>query len=298
MKVNVKKINDMKIRTPGKSAFTIQTKPHMFKLHTLAYIVGKRGGGKSTLVASLVKELIDDGVIDIVCLVTPTFESNRSMFEQFGKDAFNEEENVFEPTAEAPLQIEEFVQSKADELDDYLNQMELYKDFIKRKKTKSFGLNDLEYFIENDIINDLGMIQKPVYKYKHMPPRIFCIVDDCINCPIFIGKGSQRFTKLCLTHRHIGKSQKLKNTYKELADDLEEDQFYALLELATKDSDYNFLVIDYNAKCPRMKFRRNFDEFLILEGTKCNCKTKKKSKIKEEIVEKKTEINTDNKENI
>ena len=91
---------------------------------------------------------------------------------------------------------------------------------------------------------------------------------------------------------------KLKNTYKELADDLEEDQFYALLELATKDSDYNFLVIDYNAKCPRMKFRRNFDEFLILEGTKCNCKTKKKSKIKEEIVEKKTEINTDNKENI
>ena len=340
MKVNVKKINDMKIRTPGKSAFTIQTKPHMFKLHTLAYIVGKRGGGKSTLVASLVKELIDDGVIDIVCLVTPTFESNRSMFEQFGKDAFNEEENVFEPTAEAPLQIEEFVQSKADELDDYLNQMELYKDFIKRKKTKSFGLNDLEYFIENDIINDLGMIQKPVYKYKHMPPRIFCIVDDCINCPIFIGKGSQRFTKLCLTHRHIGKSQKgilgvslailsqslstqvgglsksvrenscliaikntkdkdkLKNTYKELADDLEEDQFYALLELATKDSDYNFLVIDYNAKCPRMKFRRNFDEFLILEGTKCNCKSKKKSKIKEEIVEKKTEINTDNKENM
>lgn len=340
MKVNVKKINDMKIRTPGKSAFTIQTKPHMFKLHTLAYIVGKRGGGKSTLVASLVKELIDDGVIDIVCLVTPTFESNRSMFEQFGKDAFNEEENVFEPTAEAPLQIEEFVQSKADELDDYLNQMELYKDFIKRKKTRSFGLNDLEYFIENDIINDFGMVQKPVYKYKHMPPRIFCIVDDCINCPIFIGKGSQRFTKLCLTHRHIGKSQKgilgvslailsqslstqvgglsksvrenscliaikntkdkdkLKNTYKELADDLEEDQFYALLELATKDNDYNFLVIDYNAKCPKMKFRRNFDEFLILEGTKCTCKSKKKSKIKEEIVEKKTEINTDNKENI
>lgn len=176
-----------------------------------------------------------------------------------------------------------------------------------------------------------------------MPPRIFCIVDDCINCPIFIGKGAQRFTKLCLTHRHIGKSKKgilgvslailsqsltcqvgglaksvrencclvaikntkdkdkLKNTYKELADDLEEDQFYALLELATKNSEYDFLVIDYNAKCPRMKYRRNFDEFLIIDGTKCTCKTKKrgndKSKIKEEIIEKKIEKNTENNEN-
>jgi hypothetical protein len=342
MKVSVKKINDMKIRTPGKSAFTIQTKPNMFKLHTLMYIVSKRGGGKSTLISSLVKELIDDGVIDIVCIVTPTFESNRSMFEQFGKDAFDEENNVFEPTAEAPLQIEEFVQSKADELDDYLNQMELYKDFQKRRKTKSFGLNDLDYFIHNDVLDDFGMVQKPTYKYKHMPPRIFCIVDDCINCPIFIGKGSQRFAKLCLTSRHIGKSQKgvlgvslailsqslttqvgglakcvrenscvvaikntkdkdkLKNTYKELADDLEEEQFYALLELATKDSDYNFLVIDYNAKCPRLKFRRNFNEFLILEGTKCTCKSKKKdtnkSKNKEEIIKKKTEINTEDKQ--
>lgn len=343
MKVNIKKINDMKIRTPGKSAFTIQTKPHMFKMHTLAYFVGKRGGGKSTLVSSLVKELIDDGVIDIVCVVTPTFESNRAMFEQFGEDAFDEENNVFEPTAEAPLQIEEFVQSKADELDEYLNQLEIYKDFQKRRKNKSFGMNDLEYFIENDIIDDFGMVQKPTYKYKHMPPRIFCIVDDCVNCPIFIGKGSQRFSKLCLTHRHIGKSQKgvlgvslailsqslttqvgglaksvrenscliaikntkdkdkLKSTYKELADDLEEDQFYALLELATKNSEYDFLVIDYNAKCPRMKFRRNFDEFLIIDGTKCTCKPKKrntdKSKIKEEIIEKKIEKNTENNEN-
>ena len=48
MDVKLKKVKDMKIKLLGKSAFTIPTKPNMFKLNTLMYIVAKRGGGKTS----------------------------------------------------------------------------------------------------------------------------------------------------------------------------------------------------------------------------------------------------------
>jgi Mrp family chromosome partitioning ATPase len=75
--VQTKKIQGYEIKPPKKSAFQIETAPDQIRLHTLLVASGKRGGGKSVAVSNLCAKLIEQGVLDRVILISPTYFSNR-----------------------------------------------------------------------------------------------------------------------------------------------------------------------------------------------------------------------------
>ena len=307
MSVKLKKVKDMKIKLLGKSAFTIPTKPNMFKLHTLMYIVAKRGGGKTSLATSLIKELFDDGVLDRLILVSPTYHSNRAMFDSFPN--FSEEEDVIYPDQNSPALIEEKIQNMANEVDDYLAQLEMYKELKKNKNRNEMIMDNIDFYYSMDMINDMGELLKPTQPYKNLYPRVFVLVDDSVGTTLMIGRGARDFSKLCLTHRHLGRHRngvlgcslailsqtisthgglsrcvrenstivaikptkdkvKLKQYYQELADSISEEEFYMLLHIATKDDDYAFLTIDYSPKDKKKMYRKNLDTFIDIEDVR------------------------------
>ena len=89
------------------------------------YIVAKRGGGKTSLATSLIKELFDDGVLDRLILVSPTFHSNRDMFSTMPN--FNEQEDVLYPDQNSPALIEKKIQ---DTLNFRLRYVDIYTTYI------------------------------------------------------------------------------------------------------------------------------------------------------------------------
>lgn len=203
MSIKSKKIRDMKISLPSKSAFPIETKKNMIKLNTLLLAVGRKGLGKNVAVCSLVKMLCDDGVIDEVVVATPTYESNKDYFTQFGS-AFDPENNIILPTKDTANMIVNFVQGVADYYGEYLKQVKDYKE-LKKKVKSGVSDEDIEMYYQMNLINESGMLMKPEYKYKNKPPRVFAISDDSIGTQSFVGNGARDMVSLALTHRHQGK---------------------------------------------------------------------------------------------
>lgn len=201
--IKTKKIKDMKISLPSKSAFPIETKKNMIKLNTLLLAVGRKGTGKNASVCSLIKMLCDDNVLDEVVVATPTYESNKDYFLQFGT-AFDPENNIILPSKDTATMIESFVQGVADYYDDYLKQMKQYQELKKRVKS-GLSDDDIDMYYQMELLNESGMIIKPEYKYKNKPPRVFALVDDSIGTDTFIGNGAKKMVSLALTHRHLGK---------------------------------------------------------------------------------------------
>ena len=199
--INTKKTKStMKIKPVGKEAFPIKTKPDYPQCHFLLTAYGKRGSGKTTSVSSLINEGVKDKVFDEVFIVTPTYHSNADMFLQFG-NAFDPDTNVVEPTKDTADHIEEFVNGLAEYYDDYLDKMEIYNEL--KKKKHNLEVDEYNDFIEMGLMDDMGNIMKPEYKYHNKPPRAISLIDDCVGTSVFIGLGAKKMTSLALKHRHI-----------------------------------------------------------------------------------------------
>ena len=202
MNVKVRKTKKgMKIKPVGKEAFPIKTKTDYPSAHFLLTAYGRRGSGKTTSVTSLIQEGVKDKVFDEVLVVTPTYQSNKDMFLQFG-NAFDEEKNVLLPSKTTADDIEEFVNGLAEYYDNYLDEMEMYNE-LKNKKKEDLQLLDLDYYYEKGIVDEFGYIKKPDYKYHNKPPRAVTIIDDCVGTDVFVGVGAKKMTSLGLKHRHI-----------------------------------------------------------------------------------------------
>lgn len=206
--MKTQKIKNLEVRPPNsKQAFTINTPKHLPKLHQLLLVVGMRGAGKGVSTTSLIKRYVDAGIIDDVFLVSPTYKSNEDLFLQFG-DAFNPDTNVIEPTKDASKLIEQHIQDLADEYQQYLNDMNEYKELLKKMKNRGLDENELDYYYEKSILDDEGAIVKPQYRFKNKPPRCYVIIDDAIGSEMMIGNGAKELTQLLLKHRHIGELEK------------------------------------------------------------------------------------------
>ena len=202
MNVKIKKTKrGMKIRPVGKEAFPIKTKPDYPKAHFLLTAFGKRGSGKTTSVSSLIKEGVRDKVFDEVFVVSPTYQSNKDMFLQFG-DAFDPDTNLREPRKDSADDIENFVNGLAEYYDNYLDEMEMY-DELKNKKKSELEVMEIEYYYEKGKVDEGGFIKKPDYKYHNKPPRAVAIIDDAVGTDVYIGTGAKKMTSLALKHRHI-----------------------------------------------------------------------------------------------
>ncbi len=290
--ITKRKIKGFKTIVPPKSAFTIETAEDFPKLHTLCIASGKRGGGKSVAVANFIKRCKDAGYYDKVWCITPTYYSNKSIWDI----AEIEEENVFEPTMHVLRDVVGMVEAEREEWDLFLQQKEMYKQFKKEVKRKPITEIDEEVLLE---YQDLGFFEgPPEWKYKNeVPPRLGLIIDDCLSTPL-MAKPSAGLVNTVIKHRHLGKGlglsifmlvqsycsqgglhrvirenttmlllfkvnqeQQIKKIIDESDLEVPDEKFMEMCKYC-HDKPFNFLMMDFAPKDESKRFRSGWDEYI------------------------------------
>ena len=296
--ITTKKIKNFDIIPPKKGAFTIDTEDDFPKMHTLTIASGKRGGGKSVAVANLLKKAKDKGYLQKVWLITPTYNSNKSIW-----DVANIlEEDVFEPTVNVLKDICKKIEAEKLEWDEFLEKKKKYKEFLKDNDKSVMNINPyklMDYY-------DLGFLDKgepPKWKYdQEVPPRLAVCLDDVLGTDL-LAKRSAGLLNFCIKHRHhscigisvyiltqsycsqggINRAIRENNTalmlfklnddnqrkkIKEEADlECTNEEFEKMCEYAHS-KPYNFLFMDFAPKDDKKRFRSGFDEYLIPDTLK------------------------------
>ncbi len=197
--MKVKKLNIYN-QNPDKGVSNeYSTPPDAFRQPCLWYISAVRNSGKSYLCSKFLAQAKKDKTFHKIYMITPSFASNRSYF---GK--YVDEEDVFEPTKESISNVIERVEADRDEWEEYLEQKERYKDFVKMMKQKK----PISHYNEDDLLMyyDMGFMEEPPkYKYNE-PVKSLLILDDVINSPAIL--QSSGLGKLATLNRHIAPLKK------------------------------------------------------------------------------------------
>ena len=289
-----KKLHKFGTKLPEKSAFTIETEPDFPKLHTLTIASGKRGGGKSVAIANFIKSCKDKGYYDRVWLITPTYYSNKAIWDI----ADISEDDTYEPTATVLKDITSFVDAERAEWDLFLQQKELYKKFQRdiRKPINRIDSDTLMMYQDLDFFEG-----PPQWKYNHeVPPRLGLVIDDCLGTPL-LSRPSAGLVNICIKHRHLGRGlgisifmlvqsycaqgginrairenctmlllfkvnqdAQIKKLYEECDLKMSESEFVEMCN-NVHSLDYNFLLMDFSPKDTSMQFRSGFDEIIRVE---------------------------------
>ena len=194
-----KHIGKFKTILPKKSAFTIDTDEDYPKLHTLTIASGKRGGGKSVCVANYLKKLKDKHYMDKVLLITPTYNSNKTIWDI----ADIPPEDVIEPDMNAIKEVVKIINSEKKEWDEFEEKKRKWLQFQKEKHTSLDGMKAeklLSYY-------HLGFLEpdpeEPGWKYPiEQPPRISVVIDDCLGTEL-MARSRAGLLNFCIKHRHI-----------------------------------------------------------------------------------------------
>jgi len=302
IKKEIKAFKDIKL--PKKQAFTIDTEDDFPKLHTLMLVNAKRGGGKSVQTANFLKKCRDKHYYDKIILITPTYNSNKQIW-----DICNiTEEDVIEPDVTSIKKAIKIMDDEKQEWDDFLQKKKLYEEFTKDKKGNLEFLNSrrlLEYY-------NAGFLdhEKPTWKYPvEQPPRIALVLDDLLGSDVYARSRASGFNNLVMRHRHmmsgvgcsifmLVQSYKAQggvprvvrenatalmlfrvndvNQLKSIKDECDlpvtDEEFYDMCNYC-HDIPYNFLFIDFSPKCPTKRFRSGWGEYLIPPSLKdaCTC---------------------------
>eukprot|EP00965_Chrysotila_dentata_P186366 6153361-Pleurochrysis_carterae.AAC.1 len=75
------RLDVLKTKLPNTQAFSIETDPNDLRLHQLCILTAKRGGGKTVAVSNLIRHYKDRGYYDRVYLITPTYASNKQIWD-------------------------------------------------------------------------------------------------------------------------------------------------------------------------------------------------------------------------
>ena len=296
--ITTKNIKNFDITPPKKGAFTIDTDDDFPKMHTLTIASGKRGGGKSVAIANLLKKAKDKGYLQKVWLITPTYNSNK----QIWNIANILEEDVHEPTVNVLKDICKKIEAEKQEWDEFLEKKKKYKEFLKDNDKSVMQINPyklMDYY-------DLGFLDKgepPKWKYdQEVPPRLGVCLDDVLGTDL-LAKRSAGLLNFCIKHRHhscigisvyiltqsycsqggINRAIRENNTalmlfklnddnqrkkIKEEADlECTNEEFEKMCEYAHS-KPYNFLFMDFAPKDDKKRFRSGFDEYLIPDTLK------------------------------
>lgn len=294
--IRVKKIKNFETIIPKKSAFTIETPDDIPKLNTLMVLSGKRGGGKGVAITTYVEKLMSLGLTDRVILISPTYWSNKTIFEPLN---INEETDVIEPTKEAVKKLVELVEQDKDEYDEHIKKKKLYQKY-KKMMASDTPLWSIDPEIMMEFL-EMGFFEEaPKWKYGDdtHPPRIFVIIDDAMGTELMNPKSG--LVNLCIKHRHIAKGlgislallvqsycaiggiprpirenatllaifkckdeNQIEKIHQEIGADVDLEQFDKMFKYAT-DKPYGFLVIDFSPKSPDKMFRSGWNEYISM----------------------------------
>lgn len=308
--MEIKSINKYKTHLPDKSAFQIETDPDFIKMPTLSVFSGRRGGGKSVAVANLLRTAKQKHYCDLVLLITPTYNSNKPIWDICGID----ESDVFEPTKNVLKDIVKRVEAEKQEFETFLarqKQFAKYKKDIQHKPIHMIPPNQLMEYLDYGFL-DNTFDEK--WKYPVLqPPRISVVIDDAMGTDLMACRTAG-LTNLAIRHRHIadglgislfmlvqsycaqgGVARPIRentthlflfkiNDEKQIAKVREESDL-PVTEEEWRDMcgkahsiPYNFLLCDFSAKCPQKRFRSGMNDYLIptsiKQKEKCMCKGK------------------------
>jgi hypothetical protein len=172
-----------------------------FRQPALWYIAAVRFTGKTYLVSKFLKQAQGrkNKTFTRVYIATPSFKSNESYF----KDYINEAD-IFDPTADCIDKVLACIEAEKVEWEEYLTDMETYKEYIKVMKDK-FDLNKVSDgdMLRFDNAGFLNGRKKPVWKYPDCiePPRSLLILDDIIGSKAI--SQSSGISKCATLNRHV-----------------------------------------------------------------------------------------------
>lgn len=138
------------------------------------------------------------GSIDRILICSNTFHSNKKMMENLGID---EEDDVFDPDDDPIPKIINIVETERDLLEEYREQMEIFKQ-LKQLYTTPLNLEEHELYLFKEFIDFKTMNwQPPTHKYDGRKPSISVFFDDIQAGPVI---GCRAFKNLIIKFRHIG----------------------------------------------------------------------------------------------
>ena len=301
--MKLKAINKFSTELPKKSAFTISTDIDFPKLHTLCIASGKRGGGKSVAIANLLKKAKEKNYYDRVYLITPTYNSNKEIWDIAGI----EEDDVYEPDINVLKTIIKNVESEKAEWEQFLTRKKLMKKFKKDMKETPFDKIGSRSLIE---YLDSGFFEPKIedeWKYKvEQPPRLALIIDDCLGTDL-MARRTAGLTNLCVRHRHIADGLGLsifmlvqsycalggvaraireqctmlmlfrindENQIKKVKEEcdlpISDEEFTSMCRYC-HDIPFNFLLMDFSPKTECRRFRSGWDNYIITDSNPCKC---------------------------
>ena len=307
--MKVKKINNI-FNKDGKKKFSNEwkTSKYMFNQPCLHLISGCRGSGKSHTLAKIIRSANAEQLYDRIFFITPSFLSNKKLFEDLGVD----EDDVFLPEKDAIQEVVEQVELERDDWEQYQAELKLYE----KMKSDDNDFNDEELGLMTDLIID-NQIVKPTWKRDIVrKSQCLLVLDDILSTPA-ITEGSN-INRLFMTNRHVGQLQEggslglsvimLVQTYstsqghgigralrenlteltlfqnkqkkqvdkmvEEMGGSIDPEKFRETFEYAIQKPHDN-LTISFTPKCKTMTFRRNLNEMLIFDEDLKECKCKK-----------------------
>lgn len=302
--MKTKPANIVNMNLPDKQAFAIETKPDFIKLNTLMVLNGKRGGGKSVSLCNFLREAKKEHYCDKIFVITPTYNSNKQIWDI----ADVEEEDVYEPEPGVIRQVLDKCDAEKAEWDQFLEKKELYKQFKKDRKRPVHLINEdnlINYYMFN------FWEEPPKWKYPiEQPPRIHIVLDDCLNTPV-MSRPKEGLVNLAIRHRHImdglgcslymlvqsycamggvprvirenathlllfkiNQEKQIQKIIEEADLEIPDEEFYGMMNYCHEEP-YQFLMIDFSAKCPTKKYRKGFNTFIIPKSNEnkiCKCK--------------------------
>jgi len=294
------KANGMTIQPPKAKSFNYPTDCAMPKAHLLTGVFGKRGAGKSVATTHLIKGL----KFDRLFIISPTFESNSELMNQFDNidpdDIYSdlEDKNIM-------TKITEKINKERDELVIWMNQMKEYKKFMKMMADNVAYIPDELLLMFYDRMK--GQFVPPQHKWHGKNPFIGLWVDDALASPVLTGRKMVNF---CLRHRHLGafeddrpsigcsvffcaqnfrcqggsiprsirnnftnaiffksKDEKeLEQISSEFSGECSKEDLMKAYNIAMNDGEHPFLFVDLHRKIPEhpSMFRSRFDKFIML----------------------------------
>ena len=286
----------LEITPPKKGAFEIETEEFFPKLHTLTIASGKRGGGKSVAVANYASACLKKGYFDKVWLISPTYASNKEIWDMVPIH----EDNVMEPTKFCMKEIAELVDAERASWDAFLERKKKYQTYLKDMRKNKLDFNNPEVLSRLLDYEDLDFFNdEPKWHYKNeVPPRLAVIIDDCVGSDL-MRLPSAGLVNTAIKHRHLGnglgismfmlvqsyackdgvprairencthlmlfritQEEQIKKLYSESDVDMSYEEFYGMLRDVHSEP-YQFLFMDFAPKEEKYKFRKNFTELII-----------------------------------
>jgi hypothetical protein len=265
---------------PRKAKDTMPGKPF------LSVVCGSRGSGKSSAIINLVKIYAETHFFDKVVVCSPTFKQDPKMANLV--DTRYKLEIIEDVNFET---IEEIIEKIKHDIKEY----KIYEAYLKLWK-RLMRSKDFDSFLRKCSAEEIALLEEHEYEpphtdYEHGMPTTLIIFDDLVgNKAVY---GNNVLNKFCLQHRHYltslcfscqvwkgavpkgirnnlslmmmfrNKSEAIK---KEIADEL---SAYVTPEKLIEIWDYccqephEFMMI--NMDDPKHRFRRNFNEIIMLE---------------------------------